>query len=82
MKRLLCEMQVILVSCFAEYSPYFVIERWYFMSGITETFPDGTPIGEWFYDVRVPELETLGRQYVLTQYYILDDGKVHTGRNI
>ena len=50
------------------------------MSSITETFPDGTPIDEWFYDVGAPELETLGRQYVLTQYHILDDGKVHTVR--
>lgn len=47
---------------------------------MTETFPDGTPIGDWFYDVRIPESDTLGRQYVLTQYGILDDGKVHTAR--
>ncbi|MCD7807000.1 MAG: exopolygalacturonase, partial [Lachnospiraceae bacterium] len=44
-----------------------------------EFFPDGTPIDEWFYDTKVPSLEELGRQYVLTQYDgILDDGKVHT----
>lgn len=43
-----------------------------------EFFPDGTVIGEWFYDTRVPELQELGRQYVLTQYGILDDGKVYT----
>ena len=44
----------------------------------TEFFPDGTPIDSWFYDTRVPALEELGKQYVLTQYDILDDGKIHT----
>lgn len=44
----------------------------------SENFPDGTPISEWFYDTRMPELEKLGRQYVLTAYGILDDGKLHT----
>lgn len=43
-----------------------------------ELFPDGTPIDPWFYDTRVPSLEELGRQYVLTQHHILDDGKIHT----
>ncbi len=43
-----------------------------------EFFPDGTVIDDWFYDTRVPALEELGRQYVLTQYGIFDDGKVHT----
>ncbi|MCD8380076.1 MAG: glycosyl hydrolase family 28 protein [Lachnospiraceae bacterium] len=45
---------------------------------VKEYFPDGTPIDEWFYDTRVPSLEELGRQYVLTQYGILDDSRVHT----
>ncbi len=46
----------------------------------TEFFPDGvTPIDGWFYDLRVPELEELGKRYVLTDYGILDDGKLHTG---
>lgn len=43
-----------------------------------EFFPDGTPIDEWFYDTKVPELSELGTQYVLTGYNILDDGKLHT----
>jgi len=43
-----------------------------------EFFPDGTPVDAWFYDTRVPALEELGKQYVLTQYDIFDDGKVHT----
>ena len=45
---------------------------------IQEYFPDGTLIDEWFYDTSVPTLEQMGRQYVLTQYGILDDGKIHT----
>ena len=45
----------------------------------TEYFPDDvTKIDDWFYDTRVPELEELGRQYVLTEHGILDDGKLHT----
>lgn len=48
------------------------------MSKIRENFPDGTPIDEWFYDTTVPALSELGRQYILTQYNILDDGRVHT----
>lgn len=43
-----------------------------------EFFPDGTVIDDWFYDTEIPTLEALGEQYVLTQYNILDDGKVHT----
>ena len=43
-----------------------------------EYFPDGTEIDEWFYDIEIPGLEQLGRQYVLTEYGILDDGKIHT----
>lgn len=48
------------------------------MNETREFFPDGTPVDEWFYDLRVPRLEELGRQYVLTQHNILDDGRVHT----
>ncbi|MCM1174424.1 MAG: glycosyl hydrolase family 28 protein [Blautia sp.] len=50
------------------------------MDHIPETFPDGTPIDDWFYDAGVPELNTLGRQYILTQYHILDDGKIYTAQ--
>ena len=42
---------------------------------VCETFPDGTPIDGWFYDTNVPSLEKIGKQYVLTAYGILDDGK-------
>lgn len=44
-----------------------------------EMFPDGvTPVDEWFYQTEIPTLSDLGKQYVLTQYGILDDGKIHT----
>lgn len=48
------------------------------MEQAIERFPDGTVIDDWFYDIRVPDLSELGRQYVLTRYDILDDGKIHT----
>lgn len=44
-----------------------------------EVFPDGTPINPWFYDTHIPSLSELGRPYVLTEYGILDDGRLHTG---
>lgn len=43
-----------------------------------EYFPDGTPIDEWFYDIDIPDVSELGKQYVLTEYGIFDDGKVYT----
>ena len=40
-----------------------------------EYFPDGvTPIDDWFYDTRVPELSELGRPYVLTEHGIEEEG--------
>lgn len=43
-----------------------------------EFFPDGTPIDGWFYETKMPRLSDLGRQYVLTDYGIMPDGKLHT----
>ena len=43
-----------------------------------EFFPDGTPIDSWFYETHVPEITDLGKQYVLTEYNIFDDGRVYT----
>lgn len=43
-----------------------------------EVFPDGTLVDDWFYDYSIPALEDLGRQYVLTEYDILADGRIHT----
>ncbi|MCR5724220.1 MAG: hypothetical protein K6G80_03945 [Treponema sp.] len=43
-----------------------------------DRFPDGTVIPGWFFDTSVPELSALGRQYLVTDYGILDDGNLHT----
>ncbi len=43
-----------------------------------EFFPDGTRIDDWFYEESFPLLEDLGKQYVLTQYGIADDGNLYT----
>lgn len=43
-----------------------------------EYFPDSTPIEDWFYNVPKIELDELGKQYVVTDYGIADDGKVYT----
>lgn len=43
-----------------------------------EFFPDGTVVDEWFHDTAIPLLNELGKQYVLTDYNIFDDGKVYT----
>lgn len=45
-----------------------------------ECFPDGTPIDSWFYDCAIPQPEQLGRPYCLTQYGILDDGRLYTAQ--
>ena len=43
-----------------------------------EFFPDGTAIDEWFYQTSVPSLMAMGKQYVITDYGISDDGKIYT----
>ena len=43
-----------------------------------ECFPDGTPIDSWFCDSSAPSLSSLGKQYVASDFGVLDDGKVHT----
>lgn len=48
------------------------------MTELKEYFPDGTPIDSWFYQTEIPALKTMGTQYVITNYHVLDDGKVHT----
>lgn len=40
---------------------------------VIELFPDGTPIPEWFYDYSKLELDQLGKQYVLTDYAVVND---------
>ena len=43
-----------------------------------DLFPDGTPIDEWFFKTDVPALKTLGKQYVITEYGVFDDGNIYT----
>jgi polygalacturonase len=48
------------------------------MNEKTEFFPDGTQIDQWFYHTEIPQLADLGKQYIVTEYGIKDDGKVYT----
>lgn len=41
-------------------------------------FPDGTEINPWFYENEAPQLKNLRKQYFLTDFGVLDDGKIHT----
>lgn len=43
-----------------------------------EYFPDGTPIDGWFYDLTVPTLDQMGKRYRITDYGVMDDGKIYT----
>ena len=45
-----------------------------------EYFPDGTEIGEWFYETEIPKLSELGRPYSLKDFAIPADGTVQTER--
>ena len=44
---------------------------------MNEYFLDQTPIDDWFYDINIPQLESM-KQYIITDYGIFDDGKVYT----
>lgn len=48
------------------------------MNNFKEFFPDGTPIDDWFYNYDIPKLENMGKQYILTDFGIFDDGKIYT----
>lgn len=41
-------------------------------------FPDGTPISDWFENHQEPVLQSLGKQYLITDYGVRDDGKIYT----
>ena len=47
-------------------------------AAVQDLFPDGTPVPEWFKTTEPIKLESLGKQYVLTDYRILPDGAIHT----
>ena len=41
-------------------------------------WPDGTQIDSWFFDTTRIDISKLGKQYVLTDYRIFADGRIHT----
>ena len=41
-------------------------------------WPDGTIIEDWFFDTTRVNISKLGKQYVLTDYRIFADGRIHT----
>ena len=43
-----------------------------------DRFPDGTEIPEWFRQTNAVNVEKLGKKYVLTDYEIFADGRIHT----
>lgn len=43
-----------------------------------EFFPDGTLIDDWFYETELPKRNSLGKEYIITDYGIKDDSKVYT----
>lgn len=43
-----------------------------------DRFPDGTEIPEWFRQTASVDIESLGKKYVLTDYEIFADGRLHT----
>lgn len=45
---------------------------------VQELWPDGTPIDVWFSQVASVDYKQLGKQYRVTDYGIVNDGKVHT----
>ena len=44
----------------------------------SDIFPDGTPVDGWFHNTSIPELTKLGKQYIITNYDIHDDGRIYT----
>lgn len=45
---------------------------------LKEYFPDGTELNEWFYNTGVATLDALGKQYVINDYGVKDDGDIYT----
>ena len=43
-----------------------------------DRFPDGTEIPEWFRQNEPVNVKNLGKKYVLTDYEIFADGRIHT----
>lgn len=45
---------------------------------VKELWPDGTIISEWFRDTSPVDISKLGKQYRVTDYGVVNDGRVHT----
>lgn len=43
-----------------------------------DLWPDGTPVDAWFHDTAATDVNSLGKQYLLTDYGIFADGTIHT----
>ena len=43
-----------------------------------DLWPDGTEISEWFRDTTPVDLSKLGKQYRITDYGVVNDGRIHT----
>lgn len=41
-----------------------------------KTFPDGSPVDEWFNNTNTPTLSSLGKQYVITDYGVVNDSTI------
>lgn len=46
------------------------------MNNLSNQFPDGTIIDDWFYDLSIPKNKK--SEYIVTNYGVLDDGIIHT----
>lgn len=47
-----------------------------FSATAQDHFPDGTPIPSWFNESRAVDIHTLGRQYVITDYGVVNDSTI------
>ncbi len=45
---------------------------------VKDLWPDGTEIEAWFKDIESLKLENLGKQYRVTDYGVVNDGRLHT----
>ena len=49
-----------------------------FAKKTTDQWPDGSEIGEWFKQTTSVDIQTLGKAYHVTDYGVVNDGKLHT----
>ena len=50
----------------------------YFAKKTIDQWPDGTEIGDWFRQTTPVDITTLGKAYRVTDYGVVNDGKLHT----